>query len=284
MIESELPHKALVFRVSRLARLFKESLVASRGARGKWAMCRCLAGWIRTRLGCPGKPLEVTLRLQDLLIDVDIFQNEILPYWEIWYENSYELLPQFRAAEDACVVDVGGNVGFYAIRQALRATAGRVLVFEPSPNVFRRLRRNLEGNRFSNATAVNAAISVSSGMAHFIESPLSINCRVVPEKTEKTIEVPCTTLDKALAEYGVNRVDILKIDTEGHERAVLSGATATLPRVARIVVELHGDMDQEKHLIDDMLRPVGFEPLIQQGRLVYYERNPTKSGDTSRER
>lgn len=276
-----MPPRSLMRRAKRLARLLAGSVRMSRGVRGKWAMCRCIVGWTRTRLGFPGRPRDITLRLQDFLVDVDIFQNEILPYWEIWYESSYELLPQFRAAPEACVVDVGGNVGFYAIRQAQRARDGRVLVFEPSPKVFRRLSRNLEQNRLSHARAVNAAVGASRGMAHFIESPLSVNCRVIPVQSENSIEVRCITLDEALPEYGVSKVDILKIDTEGHERQVLSGARATLSHVARIVIELHGDLDHEARLIDDMLRPAGFEPLARRERLVYYERS-RKSASTAR--
>ena len=259
-------------RLKKILRLFGLSLVNSRGVAGKWAMILCLIGWVRTRVGYPGPAKEVTLHIGDVLVDVDIFQNEILPYWEIWCERSYDALPQFRPTRDGVVVDVGGNVGFYAVRQAQLARAGRVIVFEPSPAVFRRLRRNLEQNGLAHALAVNAAVSGCSGRVYFVESPMSINCRVVPVKSDRAIEVQSVTLDDAMTAHGIERIDLLKIDTEGHERDVLWGAQATLGRVARIVIELHGDIREEGRVIDSMLRPAGFGLVAQRGRLAFYER------------
>ncbi len=203
---------------------------------------------------------------------VDASRGELTPYWEIWHEPAYERLRGFKPLGDGCVVDGGGNVGFYAIHEAARLTAGRVLVFEPSPVAFSRLRRNLRGNRLTNVMAVNAAVGSSPGTAYFIEKPISLNCRVVNEKTEKAVSVPCTTLDIALPQAGINRVDVLKIDTEGHETAVLAGAKAMLPCIGRVVLELHDRPDEQKTMIDDILRPAGLKPVLRYRSLVYYER------------
>ena len=71
---------------------------------------------------------------------------------------------------------------------------------------------------------------------------------------------------------GIDHVDILKIDTEGAERAVLSGATGILHRVSQIVLELHNNADEERCLIDEMLRPAGLHRIGQYDTLVYYIR------------
>jgi hypothetical protein len=109
-------------------------------------------------------------------------------------------------------------------------------------------------------------------MVHFVEKPISLNSRVVNDKTDGALTVACTTLDIALPEFGMNQVDILKIDTEGSERAVLAGAKAILPRVQRIVLELHHGPDEEKHKIDEMLRTAGLRRVAEQRSLVYYAR------------
>ncbi len=237
-------------------------------------MCRCIVGWLRLRLGLTGRAREVTLRLGELRVIVDSSRHEIFPYWELWHEDVYELLPQFRATEDACVVDVGGNVGFYAIRQALRAKRGRVLTFEPSPTVFHRLQRNIEAHhqKLANVTAVNLAIGDASGTVPLFESPMSIHSRVETGKTDQTIDVPCRRLDTVLESFGVERVNILKIDTEGYERAVLFGGTSILPKTERIVLEMHERSAQDKRVIDAMLRRFGFHEVAQNHRVFYYER------------
>jgi hypothetical protein len=95
---------------------------------------------------------------------------------------------------------------------------------------------------------------------------------MVEEKTDETVDIPCTTLDSELGRLGINRVDILKIDAEGAERAVLSGAAGILPCVSRVVVELHKKADEERRLFGEMLQ---FSGLYEVGRcrnVVYYVR------------
>jgi FkbM family methyltransferase len=264
--------KSLGFRIKRLSRVFWRSLADSRGLRAKWAMCQCIVGGLRTRLGWPASAREVTLRLGNLRMIVDISRYEIIPYWEIWYDGAYVSMPQFRPKEGACVVDVGGNVGFYAIHQASRSGNVQVLVFEPSPSAFRRLSLNMEINNIANAKLINAAVGSHCGTVHFAEVQQSINCHIVEYERHDTLKIPCLTLDAALNQFGVERVDILKIDTEGFEQAVVAGAKNTLSRVERIVLELHGRTDDEERSLDVMLRPAGFHLAERHKNLVYYER------------
>lgn len=260
------------YRVQRLTRHFARSLVASRGLSGRWEMGRCLWGWTAARLGRARPAQEVHLRLRDFEMTVAPGRLEISPYWELWFEGQYELLPEFQAGEGSCVVDIGANIGFYAIRQALRARRGRVIAFEPAPSVFRRLKANVDANHLNQVTAVNAAIGATAGAVHFVESAWSINCRIVNEPTRDSVQVTCETLDSAMARLGVEAIDILKVDTEGFERAVLQGASATLPRVRRIVLEAHKDVEGERRLIAAMLEPAGFREAARQGSLLYYTR------------
>jgi FkbM family methyltransferase len=259
-------------RIKRGLNIFRKGLSDAHGLACKWEVCRGLAEHVRAQLGWPGHTKEMTIHVDGLEMVVDPNRAEIVPFWEIWYEHQYELLPEFCAAENSYVVDVGGNVGFYAARQAARAYAGRVVVFEPSLSAFSRLRRNLAKNRLVNAVAVNVAVGASSGMVHFAERSRSINSRMVEQASSDTVDVPCVTLDAELARLGINRVSILKIDTEGAERSVLAGATEIVPQTERVVVELHGNHVQERRMVDHILQPAGLQPVAQQGTVVYYSR------------
>jgi FkbM family methyltransferase len=130
----------------------------------------------------------------------------------------------------------------------------------------------MEMNNITNARLINAAVGSRCGTVHFTEAQKSINCRIVGDERRETLEVPCVTLDAALKEFGVTRVDVLKIDTEGYERHVLAGAKDTLSHVERIVLELHGRMDEEERSLNVVLRLAGFEGVGRHKNLVYYER------------
>ncbi len=260
------------FRVRRLVRLFSVSVRSARGLSGKWAMVRCLIGWLRMRVGWPAAPRDVTVRLGDISVALDASRGEIASYWEIWHEHGYDDVPEFRPGEDACVVDVVANIGFFALRQARRARKGRVIAFEPSPSAFARLVRNVSMNGLSNVETVHAAVGSEQGIVRFLETTSSINSRVVNDAQPDAIDVDCVTLDESLDRMRVDRIDLLKIDTEGYERAVLAGALRTLPRVQRIILELHGDIASEKQAVDSLLEPFGFRDVATSRSLFYYDR------------
>jgi FkbM family methyltransferase len=141
--------------------------------------------------------------------------------------------------------------------------------FEPSPSAFSRLKRNIEANGLLNVEAFNWAIGSHSGLVRFDEAQQSIQSHV---SAEGNIEVTCKALDDVVRELNISRIDTLKINTEGHEHSVLEGAKATLAKVARVVLEAHGDIG-ERSFIRVRLQEAGFRLLVNKGNLVYYERH-----------
>ena len=58
-----------------------------------------------------------------------------------------------------------------------------------------------------------------------------------------SLEIECDTLDNILGEQ---RVDVMKIDIEGAEVSALKGATRTLKKLRKIIVEVHGASNSDK--------------------------------------
>jgi FkbM family methyltransferase len=258
----------IAVRISRLTRRFARSFADSYGVCGRWAVFRCLKAWVLTRLGLPSTSLEVNLQFKELRAIVDVSRNEIFSYWEIWYEAAYEALEQFSGKGDTCIVDVGANVGFYSMRRSLFQRDCRIYSFEPSPSSFSRLERNIKSNGLCNVEVFNWAIGSHSGFVRFDDAPQSIQSRV---SVNGKIEVMCKALDDVVYELGIRQIDILKINTEGHERFILEGAKATLPKVSRVVLEVHGDIG-ERSSVEEALQEAGLHVLLEKNRLVYYGR------------
>jgi hypothetical protein len=79
-----------------------------------------------------------------------------------------------------------------------------------------------------------------------------------------SIAVDADTLDHQLAEAGIERVDAIKLDTQGSELMVLEGAQATLRRGVfgiEVEVELNPVYERQPLLsdVDRFLRPFGYE-------------------------
>lgn len=137
------------------------------------------------------------------------------------------------------VLDVGANIGCYSLMAAERVGPGGVVVaYEPTPSVVKCFRANIRLNRFSNITIVEGVVSDQEGTAVFHLNPEHegsegnslIPALVVPGGTR--ITCPQTTLDAEVERLKLTRVDVVKIDVEGHEVRVLQGARRLLRELA----------------------------------------------------
>lgn len=142
------------------------------------------------------------------------------------------------------VIEIGAHVGYYTVLLAkLVGQEGRVYAFEPDPVSRRCLVRNLELNDISNVKVLDLAVTdsetpVSLSASRYGESNSSIGSP--PERVGfgQQILVKATTLD-GFCDRNSLRPDLVKIDVEGAEAAVLAGGSKTLNSVRRLFLELH---------------------------------------------
>ncbi len=136
------------------------------------------------------------------------------------------------------VVDIGANIGAFTVLAAERGA--RVLSFEPFPANFALLERNVSRNGLS-ATLVQRAVSDADGTAELYlpdRNEYSGRYSLYPGRGERTVNVECIRLDKVMGEYGLARINLLKIDCQGSEYEILYGASqVTLSRIDSIVAE-----------------------------------------------
>jgi FkbM family methyltransferase len=140
--------------------------------------------------------------------------------------------------------DVGANQGFYTIVASQRVgAAGRVFAFEPAVSERRKLRRNLRLNRCHNVRVEATALGEYDGMTEFylcLQEQGSFSSRR-PQAEDVTaprrrMVVPLVRLDTYAQRRGLEALDLLKIDVEGGELAVLAGAEETISRFQPLVI------------------------------------------------
>jgi len=145
----------------------------------------------------------------------------------------------FQPKAGDTIIDVGANVGGYALRAALLAK--QVIAIEPEPSNYKQLVTNIRLNHLNNVTPMQVAISDSTG-----ESTLRLasdSARHSLEEfawghaTGKTVAVHVTTLDQIIAFHGVEHINWLKIDVERHELPVLAGAARCLTITQNLILE-----------------------------------------------
>ena len=121
------------------------------------------------------------------------------------------------------IFDVGANVGQSVVEFQRDFTSATIFSFEPDENSFEILRR-------INHRAYNLAISSSPGQLRFDNrSPLSEIRSIANDQGDESLPVvSVTTVDQFCSEQDINHIDLLKIDTEGHDLEVISGASKML--------------------------------------------------------
>jgi FkbM family methyltransferase len=141
-------------------------------------------------------------------------------------------------APGAVVVDVGANFGLYAAHAALYAgEKGAVFAFEPMPAAYGLLADNIADNDLC-CTTVCAAVGTANGMASFrvaADSSFSGLKDTGRSTTVGQIDVEVIALD-AFAPLARLSPDLIKIDVEGGEQAVLRGARNLLARAPDVLV------------------------------------------------
>jgi len=132
------------------------------------------------------------------------------------------------------VFDIGANVGGFA-RLFAPMTHSRVLAFEPSPRTYESLKTNVA--RMSNAECFNLALGSAPGEASLrVHTDGSVTDSLVDGDADDgaaRVSVQVDTVDRVAERLGVERIDLLKSDTEGYDLEVLKGAEAML-RAGRV--------------------------------------------------
>jgi FkbM family methyltransferase len=192
-------------------------------------------------------------KLNELLFDCAIRGLGILNY-----ENAYltgerhfveKVLPRFVAQHSPItVVDVGANEGTYEDLIISRFKSAQCVCVEPHPVTFTILKARLA----SRCTLFNCALGAQSGTLTLYDradEDGSQHATMYPEVITSLYrqpvtmhEVPVRTLDEIADMLTLSRIDLLKIDTEGHELEVLHGARKLL--AAGLIRVLHIEFNE----------------------------------------
>jgi len=184
------------------------------------------------------------------------------------------------------VFDIGANIGLYTLPSILKLDGtGKVFAFEPVPLWFQRLKENIDLNTFSShqVVAFNVGLSERNENSKMFIRDIqgsgmgSIMARyqnILGEK--KTMEVPVRMVrgNGFLQEEKIPLPNIIKIDVEGAELAVLRGLGTSLqnPKCRFILCEIHPHfLTEPPEQIEKLLKAYGFRIQIgEQRRTEYY--------------
>jgi FkbM family methyltransferase len=220
---------------------------------------------------------RVVISLENVAMEIDVSQNLDMQYAYGIYDSDELAFLESNYKQGDWFLDIGANMGFYSLFFAKRHTGMKVLAFEPDPYNADKFKKNILLNSLKNITLCEYALAEEN-----TEMELMLNTgnnrggnSLVLRQTEfcgedVCISVACKTLPDALAENGVDRIGILKIDVEGYEYPILKRFFSVAPQELfprAMIVEAFGEN----------IERVGGSPLqllVKKGyTLVYHVRN-----------
>ncbi|GAA4462513.1 hypothetical protein GCM10023093_09260 [Nemorincola caseinilytica] len=181
--------------------------------------------------------IDITVPLQHMDLQCRINTKDLIG-WELFFFGAYEpttdhVLIQHVKTGDV-VLEAGCHVGTETLLLAkLVGDEGHVYGFEPHPHSYSMLCDNIALNGLANVTAHNAAVGEASGDVRFNifpqghHNPGRSGRSVITDETREIV-VQQYTIDAFVAENGIKRVDLLKMDIQGSEPDALKGAAATI--------------------------------------------------------
>lgn len=163
-----------------------------------------------------------------LLLDVtDWVQSQI--YFFGNYEVKSVALVKHLAKDAAVIFDIGSHIGQYALECALADTAmiKKIFAIEVNPKTFSYLLNNIQLNQFKNVKAVLGAVTSGPGIVNInIPAYWNMGNTQINNSTEYTgfdnYLAASFSIVSLLNKYNLKHIDLIKIDVEGHEAAVIN--------------------------------------------------------------
>ena len=175
---------------------------------------------------------------------------------------SLELAARFAALGDA-FLDIGAHLGFFTL--LVRARAPRevpIYFFEPDPDLYALLERNVRANALEHVTGHNAAIGAHDGTAtFFVNRTDTFSGSLTTLFAAKHEVTPATVAVRSFASVAQDlRFEraCVKVDVEGAEQQFLDGAGASLDRVAFLIMEVLGPA-VSNGFVARMMQTTGFQ-------------------------
>ncbi|MFH1244249.1 MAG: FkbM family methyltransferase [bacterium] len=210
-------------------------------------------------------------------------QSSKVGKYEIWYENSeefYELKKEIFGENiyyleidkaDPTIVDLGAHIGMTTLYYKRLFPEAKVWAYEPQPNNFSLLKKNIEENQVNNVELIQAAVAPKTGLLR-LNDPVGDNAwksgmGIIPKGwkgIQTTREAQVTAV--AISEVLNQRIDILKMDIEGMEYEVVRAAGIALRNAQHILIEVHPRAGHRLEEIEKILLQQGFRIGIHNDR------------------
>lgn len=159
---------------------------------------------------------------------------------------------------DKTIYDIGAHIGLVTMFfSKASGYNGKVISFEPNPQSYSYIKRNVELNKISNVQIFNIGLGEKKDRKILVFNPYFSGTGSMDENIQKdmkskdniikALEVELDSLDSLIKAKNLPKPDMLKLDVEGMEYFVLLGMKKTLSKgTPSLFIEVQGDTNENK--------------------------------------
>lgn len=186
---------------------------------------------------------------------------------EIVLDDEYGFVrPLLRSHPSPTVVDLGANIGLFAIGILAQHPAASVHSFEPVPSTFAVLIANRRRIGLTGWRCYNLAIADADTFVPIAARPWSTSARVELQGGWEGVALsPSMRLSTLVHTLELAHTDLVKIDIEGMEEDVLIDARTQLKDIANLVVEVHPPISNPETIIKLLVEEFPYVYEVQRG-------------------
>ena len=219
--------------------------------------------WPVTRIISPQRILRT--RLGPKIKVRSVFGPDFVVTHEMFYRDDYNISSiQFDCSEPV-VIDVGANIGTFSLLVNCRNPRAKIFAYEPELSNYELTEENIRLNGVGhNIKCFSLAVAETEGNKTFYISTLEYAHSLEMENIEggdfnKKITVNTTTIEQILKSNNLDRLDLLKLDIEGTEYAVLYNLPLDLyNKIKYIALEIHDHKTYQKEELVNFLTEKGY--------------------------
>jgi FkbM family methyltransferase len=226
-----------------------------------------------------------TISRNNINFEVDITEGIDLSIFLFGnFQNHIVDNPYVSISDDAVIFDVGANIGTMTLTFAKKAVKGKVYAFEPTNYAYQKLVKNISLNPglskrittiqtfLGNETAKNHGMKAYASWK--VDKKRSGVHPLHGGSVQQTSEVGSVSMDDFCSENNIEKLDLIKIDTDGYEFEILKGAEKTITKHSPVIILEIGLYLLEEHNVKteqffDFLNSKGYKIISsKKGKII----------------
>jgi FkbM family methyltransferase len=161
---------------------------------------------------------------------------DVAVYRQVFVDREYDhkMLAEIHPKQ---IIDAGAHIGCASIFLAAKFPEARIIALEPDAANFELLKLNTK--YYENIVPIHAALWYEDTQVR-LTNPTGASWAIQVDGSNPNGNVKAVTLSSVLREFGIAKIDLLKMDVEGAEKEIFeNNASDWLPRIGLLCIELH---------------------------------------------